>query len=81
MRLIPRPQRYCRECGERMKRARAYASSDMRFDPTTGRRVLVWYWACDRAFFGYSRKYLDGRPFHDATRIPRSGARRRLEHG
>ncbi len=80
MRLIRRPQRYCGRCGARMKRLQANGTGP-RYDPATGHRVFVWYWACEDAFFGFERRYLDGRPFHDATRIPRSGARRRLEHG
>ena len=73
MRLLRRPQRYCRDCGHRMTRKAAYGPGGSRYSSSTGDRILVWYWCCPDAFFGFSRE-----PWHDAQRIGESGARARL---
>jgi hypothetical protein len=71
-------QRYCTECGERMHRIKGliYRAD---YDSRTGRRAWVWYWGCKDGFTGWHRTYLDGRPYHDATRIPTSPVRAALE--
>ncbi len=74
---LSRRQRYCRLCGNRMRRVIALIYRE-EYDPRTGRRHWVWYWACKDGFSGWNRSYLDGRPYHDGDRIRTSKVRQRL---
>ena len=76
---LRRIQRYCSQCGKRMGRQMGliYRAG---YDQRTGKRAWIWYWGCPDALFGYSRSYLDGRPYHDARRISTSRARAAKEN-
>ena len=73
-----RIQRYCTECGRRMRCVMGLINR-AEYDQRTGKRAWVWYWGCEEGFGGWKRLYLDGREYHDARRIRASGARRRRE--
>lgn len=74
---LRRIARYCKGCGQRMRRhiATPEGERDEGYDQSTGSRPTDWWWACRYRFFPWD-DLQHHRP--GSRRIRESGARARL---